>query len=136
MAGHTQARIEHLKMLQAVIDRMARTSASMKRFALAVAGAALALAASSGSGLIALAAALLMGAFWALDARYLQQEQWFRDLYDEVRTEPAEQAPDYRVLPPAEMRAKRTMSATMFSWSTALLYLPLAAFLLIASVAL
>lgn len=135
MSEHTAARIEHLKMLQAVIDRMARTSASMKQFALAIAGAALALAASTGSGPIALAAAVLMLFFWGLDARYLQQEQWFRDLYDEVRQEPAEQAPDYRILPPAALQARRTLADTALSWSTAALYGPVAGFLLIIAVA-
>lgn len=136
MSEHTQARIEHLKMLQAVIDRMARTSASMKQFALAIAGAALALAASTGLGLIAFAAAVLMLFFWGLDARYLQQEQWFRDLYDEVRAEPVDRAPDFRILPPAAPRQNRTFTNSVLSWSTAALYGPVAGFLLIASVAL
>lgn len=120
-------------MLQSVIDRMARTSASMKQYALTIAGAAIALAGTANVPEMALAAAALMLFFLALDARYLQQERWFRDLYDEVRGGPASRHPDFRISPDSTVRAKQTWTAAAFSWSILALYLPLIAFLLLAA---
>jgi hypothetical protein len=134
MADHLTARIEHLKMLQNVIDRMAGASASMKRYCLLVVAAAIAFAATTDSPLIALAAALLTAVFWALDAMYLRQERWFRALYDEVRGEPSERAPDFRIAPDATIRADESFLAAIASWSTALLYGPLILFLLLVAV--
>lgn len=131
MVDHASARIEHLKMLQAVIDRMARTSASMKQYALTIAAAAIAFAGATGVAGIALAAAVLMLFFWGLDARYLQQERWFRDLYDEVRAQGTDQAPSFRILPDQALQAKRPFVDSARSWSVMMLYLPLVGFLIV-----
>jgi hypothetical protein len=135
MTEHLQARIKHLELLQAVISRMAGASASMKRYCLLVVAAAIAFAATAKAPLIALAAALLTLVFWALDSMYLRQERWFRRLYDQVRIEPADQAPDFRIVPDAALRRTETFVSAAFSWSTALLYAPLVVFLLLVSLA-
>jgi hypothetical protein len=121
-------RIEHLKLLQATVGRMAEASAAMKRYALLIAAAALALAGSAGLPAVPVFAAVLMAVFWALDARYLQQEHWFRNMYDAAR----EGRLDLFVLTPdAATRGGVSLGAKLASWSTAGLYLPLTLFLLI-----
>jgi hypothetical protein len=65
---------------------------------------------------------------------YLRQERWFRALYDEVRGEPSERAPDFRIAPDATIRGKESFLAAVASWSTAFLYGPLILFLVLVAV--
>lgn len=71
------------------------------------------------------ALAVTVVVFWLLDAKYLQQEKWFRDLYDQVRTESRDQRPDFRLTPNGEIRDGSSFWGTVVNWSTAGLYLPL-----------
>lgn len=73
-------RIRHLDFLQAAITRMAGAAASIKNLCLVVIAGALAFIAASKEPNVALYAAGLTAVFWFLDARYLQQEKWFRDM--------------------------------------------------------
>lgn len=131
MADHAGARIEHLKLIQNVITRMAGASADIKRFGLAFLAAALAFSASAERPVIVLLAAGLAAVFWVLDARYLQQERWFRRLYDEVRRESGETPADFRLTPDPGLRASETLLGAARSWATAGLYLPVIVILLI-----
>ena len=81
------ARVEHLKLIQAVIDRQGRNSFAIKSVATAAASALSAFVASSGSPEAALAG-LAVVPLWVLDARFLAQERGFRTLYDSVRRGP------------------------------------------------
>ncbi len=129
---YTDARCKHLGMIQDVIDRMATASAWLKRLAIVVVGGVAAIAArSDGShhSNLPLLAVILILIFWVMDSRYHQQERWFRDVFDSVRIEPADQRPDFRVGPTADVRAKRCIWPCLFGWSTAPFYLALTAFL-------
>jgi len=128
MQDHETARIAHLKMLQTTIDRMANTSAAMKRYALVIAAAVLALAGAAKLATIPFLAAALMLAFWGLDAQYLRQERWFRRLYDAARREELDL---FVMTPDKETRAADGWIAALASWATVGLYLPVIVFLVI-----
>ena len=78
------ARIEHLKLIQAVVDRLARNSFAIKSTAAAASAALVAVAASINSPFAALGGYAVLS-LWLLDARFLRQERDFRRLYDSVR---------------------------------------------------
>ncbi len=130
MSDSETAWIEHLKMLQSTIDRMAQTSAAMKRYALVLAGAALALAGTAELPSLPLLAAALMAVFWALDAQYLRQERWFRILYDHARED---RLARFAMTPDEATRRRVPLQATLTSWATLGVYLPVIGFLLICS---
>ena len=81
------ARIEHLKLIQAVVARMGKNSFAIKSTAAAVSAALVAFTASVGSPLAALGGFAVLS-LWLLDARFLRQERSFRHLYNSVRTGP------------------------------------------------
>jgi len=115
-----QERIEHLKMIQDVITRMAGESAKMKQYALVALGVLASTAQATGSVSLALVAAVMAVVFWLLDARYLAQERWYRTLYDKVR---AEVGPtDFCLSPGKEIRSGMTIVTAARGWSVAPLY--------------
>ena len=79
------ARIEHLKLIQAVVARLGRNSFAIKSTAAAVSAALVAFTASIGSPLAALGGFAILS-LWLLDASFLRQERGFRRLYDSLRT--------------------------------------------------
>ena len=81
------ARIEHLKLIQAVINRMGRNSFAIKSAAAASSAALVAFMASTASPIAALAGLAILP-LWVLDARFLAQERGFRRLYDFARKGP------------------------------------------------
>ena len=81
------ARIEHLKLIQAIVDRLGRNSFAIKSTAAAASAALVAVTASVGSPLAALGGFAVLS-LWLLDARFLWQERSFRHLYNSVRTGP------------------------------------------------
>ena len=78
-------RIEHLKLIQAIVARLGRNSFAIKSTAAAVSAALVAFTASAGSPLAALGGLAVLS-LWLLDARFLRQERGFRRLYDSIRT--------------------------------------------------
>lgn len=82
-----ESRIEHLKMLQAVITRMAQNSFQLKGWAIVLWSALLGFAAAERNAWFVLVAYLPTLMFWFLDAYYLRQERLFRKIYDHVRSD-------------------------------------------------
>ena len=78
------ARIEHLKLIQAVVDRLGRNSFAIKSAAAAVAAGLVALTTSTSTPVVALAGIAILP-LWILDARFLVEERGFRRLYDSLR---------------------------------------------------
>jgi len=115
-------RIRHLEMLQGAISRMAGASAAIKNLSLVIAAGALAFLASSQRPEIPAFAAVLTLAFWFLDARYLQQEKWFRDMFDQERERDPAEAASFVMTPSKEIRDKTSISYGLKSWSTWVLY--------------
>lgn len=124
-------RIRHLEMLQAAIARMAGAAAAIKNLALIIVAGALAFLATSEEATLALFAALLSVAFWLLDARYLQQEKWFRDMYDRERGVGPSEPASFVMTPSQEIRGATGIGYGLRSWSTWGLYAPVIVFLLI-----
>jgi hypothetical protein len=83
--------LEHLKMIQGVINRLAGNSFSIKGWSLTLVAAIIAFAAGKDAGLFtvlfALAAAIPVVFFWGLDAYYLNLERKFRRLYTAILKE-------------------------------------------------
>lgn len=77
--------IEHLKMIQGIITRMASNSFSLKGWAVTLVAAIFALTWANISRGFLLIALIPIFAFWALDAYYLNLERKNRKLYDKVR---------------------------------------------------
>lgn len=77
-------RLEHLRMIQAIIGRMGQNSFLLKGWSVTLTVGILAAATAGrevGFALLALLPALV---FWGLDAFYLRQERLFRALHDDV----------------------------------------------------
>ena len=85
------ARIEHLKLIQAIIARMARTAFAVKAGSSTLVAALITLAITADSSPVAAFGILPLALLWFLDAYYLREERSFRRLYDIIRTsKPAE----------------------------------------------
>lgn len=78
------SKLEHLKMLQAVITRMASNSFMVKGWCVTLVSALIALSAKDAKYMV-FVAFLPVLMFWWLDAFFLRQERLFRKLYDGVR---------------------------------------------------
>jgi len=76
---------KHLEMIQAVINRMAANSFSLKAWCITLVAAMLALAAKDSDKRLVAVAYYPVAMFWILDGYFLFQERLFRRLYDEVR---------------------------------------------------
>jgi len=117
-------KIAHLDMIQRVVERMAVESARMKQFALASIAATASTAAATGSANLALVGSVLAILFWWLDAKYLTQEHWFRNMFDEAREKAG--AADFVMTPSQAIREGITVSEKMWDgWSVRYLYLTL-----------
>ena len=83
----TEKVVEHLKMIQAVIDRLGRNSLWVKAWSLALIVAAMALIAKHDvqNPYFVLALVLLVLGFGILDGYFLWQERLFRKVYDDIR---------------------------------------------------
>ena len=80
-----ERQLAHLKMIQAVITRMAGNSFLIKGWSVMLVAALFALAAANTNALFVYLAYFPAFMFWALDAYFLRQERLFRKLYDCVR---------------------------------------------------
>ena len=128
MVERTAEQVKHLELVQANISRMHEAATSMKRFA--VVGFAL-----GGSMARYLKEPAILGftvaaivAFWVLDAKYLQAERSFRDLYDRTRAEVGGKVASFELTPKI---GGVVPTQGLKSWSTLLLYGPMLALLVV-----
>ena len=77
--------IEHLKMIESVIDRLARNSFALKGWSITLVTALLIFARVNENCLFLLIGLIPVIFFWILDSYYLRLEKRYRGLYDEVR---------------------------------------------------
>jgi len=109
--------VEHLRLIQGVINRMAQVSFILKGWSVTIVVAMFSVAANTSTpwlGLLTLIPSLLFG---GLDAYYLRQERLFRCLYEKVRLDP-----DGKVIPPYSMVTSPCESDVGSWWRT--LYRP------------
>ena len=121
------ARIEHLKLIQAIVARMGRNSFAIESAAAAIAAALVAFTASIGSPFAALGGFAVLS-MWLLDARFLRQERAFRRLFDSIRTGlPKESGTDNYFTMDVSTSAGRSDSflSVVVSLSLSLFYIPL-----------
>lgn len=78
-------KIKHLEMVENVIDRMASCSFKLKEWSLVIISLAVTIISSYSDKVWLLLLLVPIVCFWFLDAKYLQQERTFRELYDIVR---------------------------------------------------
>jgi|SRR5215470_9683383 len=83
-AGTDANRLEHVRMIQAVISRMAQNSFVLKGWSVTLATGILAVAISEKRQAFAWLGLLPALTFWGLDAFYLRQERLYRSLHDDV----------------------------------------------------
>lgn len=82
------ANVERLKLIQSIIDRMARNSFALKGWAVTLTGALLSLAATRQDPTIAAITIYVLMAMATLDAYYLTLERSYRTLYHQATTQP------------------------------------------------
>lgn len=76
-----EQKLEHLKLIEAVIERMAANSLRMKEWFVTIASAIVGFSVNSANANLALVATGPLVVFWILDAFYLLQERKYRELY-------------------------------------------------------
>jgi len=79
------AKIQHLQMIQGVINRLANSSFLLKGWSVILVSALFALAAKDVKIYFIYLAYFPAIAFWGLDGYFLRQERLFRKLYDKIR---------------------------------------------------
>ncbi|MDD4051823.1 MAG: hypothetical protein PHR28_08000 [candidate division Zixibacteria bacterium] len=80
-----EAKISYLQMIQAVIERMARNSFSLKEWTVLLISALIALDMAKTEWRLVYIAYFPGLSFWILDGYYLWQERLYRKLYDTAR---------------------------------------------------
>jgi len=78
-------RVDHLNMIQGVINRLASQATAMKGFAFAAVGLITAIASQGNVPRLYLVAVGITVLFMFVDATYLTLEKRYRDLFDRVR---------------------------------------------------
>ena len=86
MADYSQLTVEHLKLVQSVIARMAGNSAKVKTWTVSLVTAVVVFSGLSNDPhwLIGAGGCIPVLAFWAIDAKYLHLERCYIKLYDAV----------------------------------------------------
>ena len=131
------ARIEHLKIIQAVVYRMGRNSFAIKTASLTVIAGLLAVSLGINSWEVAAIGTIPMSMLWGLDAFFIRQERIFRRLYDIVRIGPAKDlgSADYFSMNTGQAQSEvGTVLTTMFSRTLPFFYIPLIVALVIIAV--
>jgi hypothetical protein len=114
-------KLEHLKMIQTIISRMAGNSFLIKGWCVTLVAAILALAAKEPNKLFIAVALFPVVMFWILDGYFLHQERLFRKLYDRV-LESEEDSIDYSMNTSA-FQENVTWRKTIFSLTLNLFYI-------------
>lgn len=84
MTDDPSMRVEHLKMVQGIVARMAGNSAQMKTWAISLVTATLAFSGLSDDPhwLLGVGGCVSVVAFWTMDAKYLHLERCYIKLYE------------------------------------------------------
>ena len=127
-SGRTPEQLKYLEFAQANIARMHDAATSMKRYALAAFALGGSLARFLNEPIIVLFTFVVIAGFFVLDAKYLQTEKAFRDIYNRLKDEPAGTAASFDLTPHVPTMLPIREFA---SWSTWMLYVPIMAILLL-----
>lgn len=120
-------KINHLEMIQGVINRMASNSFALKGWAVTLVAGIFVLAGKDTDKIYFLVAYLPILVFWGLDSYYLLQERLYRALYDKVRLLPEDEVDFSMKAAPKEFTNSNCTFCSSFTSTTELgFYLPLA----------
>lgn len=111
-----EAIIEHLKMVQGIINRLAQTSFILKGWTITVVVALLGVSLKSSSPGLGFLALLPVLVFWGLDAYYLREERLFRALYELIREDTG-----HITVPAFSMKTDDRCRRAVPSWSATVL---------------
>jgi hypothetical protein len=100
-------KIEHLKLVQATITRMAANSFLLKGWTVTLVAALFAFGAKEADRVFVVIAWVPVLVFAALDSFYLWQEKLFRALYDDVAQRPADGDPWNFTMDPRPFKATK-----------------------------
>ncbi len=118
------ARIEHLKAIQQVIERLTRSSFAIKAVASTITAATVAAIAVTSTPIVGLGGLSLLS-LWGIDAFYLSRERRFRSLFDRVRIGPAPEFGDQTFFTMATWGDGESMFKVAVSPTLVALYIPL-----------
>lgn len=120
-------KLNHLEMIQGVINRMASNSFALKGWAVTLVAGIFVLAGKDTDKMYFLVAYLPILVFWGLDSYYLLQERLYRALYDKVRLLPEDEVDFSMKASPKEFTSSNCTFCSSFVSKTELwFYLPLA----------
>jgi histidine triad (HIT) family protein len=112
---------KHLEFIQAVITRLASSSAAAKGWGLTVATATFGFSAAKAVPFVAILGLVVILCFAVVDAHYLREERLFRELYNEARTGSV----DLYSMDKDRYAWTCTRRQVLCSWSVAGFYTPL-----------
>lgn len=132
-----KARIEHLRLIQAVVDRMSRNSFSIKAGALTVVAGLLAVAFGINHWMVSAIGMIPIAILWGLDAFFIRQERIFRRLYDTIRLGSAPEigSTKYFSMDTNQIQFEvKAIPKTMFTRTLPFFYIPLLGVLAVISI--
>lgn len=129
----TDAKVEHLKLIQTVVGRMASNSFLLRGWTATLVAALFAFGAKDADKVFVLIAWVPLLVFAGLDAYYLMMEQRFRDLYNSVAAAP-DDTPTNFSMDVTAYQQNRTWAKAVQSKTIKWYYLPLAGLLILLSV--
>lgn len=116
-----QNKIEHLKLIEQIIERMARNSFMLKGWVCTLlAGISVYLKGTIPIYILIMGCFIIV-VFWYMDSYYLKQGRLYRHLYDEVRIK-RNTAIDFDMNPNKHMNCNTCMIKVMFSNSELVFY--------------
>ena len=120
-------KLNHLEMIQSVINRVASNSFALKGWAVTLVAGIFALAGKDTDKMYFLVAYMPIIVFWGLDSYYLLQERLYRALYDKVRLLSDDKIDFSMKASPKEFTGSTcTFCSCVFSKTELWFYLPLA----------
>jgi len=114
-------KIEHLKLIEQVIERMARNSFMLKGWVCTLLAGISVYIKGTIPIYILLMGCFIIVAFWYMDSYYLKQERLYRQLYNEVRTR-RNTAIDFDMNTNKQVNCNTCMIKVMFSNSEFVFY--------------
>lgn len=117
-------RIEHLRMVQTVIERMANCSFLFKGWTVTLVSGLAVFAEGKADKAFLWLPLFPVVVFWLLDAYYLRQERLFRKVFDHVRSG-GDTDTDFSMNPSAFLKQVPGLIRMAFSKSLGWFYLPL-----------
>ncbi len=115
---HEEKKLEHLKLIEGIVERMASNSLRLKEWFITITSALVGICLTKSKPQLLLVAGVALLAFWILDAYYLQQERNFRSLYEAIVREEEQTIPTFS-LNVGILRIKQSyFKVLLLSWAT------------------